>query len=1054
MRDPPKRNAPPPPDEELGYESAAADVSGAPWGSLDPAQTDTPPPDDPQHPFAIEDGQRYERRQLLGRGGMGRVIAALDRRLRREVALKEVAPGSAGARLAREAWVTAQLEHPGIIQVYDAGRGPDGGLFYTMRAIRGRSLAETLREAPDMPARLRLLPHVLAACQAVAYAHNLGVLHRDLKPANIMVGEFGETQVVDWGLARPADTDDADWEAVLADTDPALTVEGAVVGTPRYMSPEQANGLPVDARSDTWSLGAVLYELIVGAPAFDGDSQREVLARVRRGVPPPLRRRAPDAPPELIAIVERAMAPEPADRYPDAKALAEDLNRYLSGLRVGAYSYRAADLLRRVARLWRVPLAVAGIGLLVVLGVAAAAWTRTSTERDRARAAEASAHEARAQADGFLADALIAQALSAWARDARGEAELLAAHALRLREDPDARGVLAAYADTPRPRLQSTTAMPEGCTFLRMGPEGRSVLCLDGRRTLLVSTDDAQVRWTRPYDAVDGQVLPDDGGVFLTLPTASIVRASAADGALEARAYSLPSDRGLFSTDTADTIAFAVGPHLKFLTPTGHIRAENPWCKAVYHEEATVSAQGIVAVACVDGTLLIGPPADAPARRMRLFNSPDHRGVTALRFSQDGSRLIVATRTGLLLLVDTATLAVENTWATGLGPIRDVRWAPDHARILAVTERGSVVLFGVAASPETVRLPGSRWHAASFAPDGTLVLVSPERLTRWTVPPPAPPTRYPYAAGVSCVALSPDGALLAASHGDGHLRVHRLADGALLHDHVAQETVAKGVAFTPDGRRVLGVYGSLEGIHEIDLASDAWRSWGDLGLYRRLLVLGQELVVGLNYGSSGPMVFRLRDGLPDGRLALPGRQLFDAQASQDGRFGVMVDTDGGVWRLAAEPGPHVEPAGTALSPLAVAISPDGERVAIADARGVTVRRWDATEPLLRAELGEHRPVDLTFSADNRLLAVGDLAGTTWVLDAGTGAIVAALRGHTERVASVLFSADSRTLYTGSWDGDIRVWALSALDVDSDTFVPEVEETWGLTLTDVLRDGQH
>jgi predicted Ser/Thr protein kinase len=267
-------------------------------------------------------GTRYELEEPIGRGGMGVVWRARDRELDREVALKvlsdpeaETAPDFA-ARLVREAKVLARLEHPGIVPVHDVGMLPDGRAFCAMKLVRGRRLDELARAGLPEVERFRIFTR---ACEAVAFAHARGVLHRDLKPGNVMVGEFGEVLVLDWGLAKV--------RAVGAAAAPAGAdgeVRGTRVGTPGYMAPEQEQGeVDVDQRADVFSLGVLLGFLWGGERA---------------------------QPRALRAIVAKSTAPRPADRYPSALELLADVARFQSDEPVSALQ---EGPLRRLARLYR-----------------------------------------------------------------------------------------------------------------------------------------------------------------------------------------------------------------------------------------------------------------------------------------------------------------------------------------------------------------------------------------------------------------------------------------------------------------------------------------------------------------------------------------------------------------------------------------------------------------------------------------------------------------------------------------------------------------------------
>ncbi len=274
-------------------------------------------------------GERFDVQALIGQGGMGRVYQVHDRLLGRDVALKvlslEAETASLAERLGREARVLAQLEHPGIAAIHDAGTLTDGRPYYLMRLVRGVSLADptAIRTRGE---RLRVF---LRICDAVSFAHARGIVHRDLKPGNVMIGEFGDVVVLDWGAAKVLR--DATEAASSASTDGAEpmanddeTRDGVVVGTPGFMAPEQAAGSSrdVDARADVYSLGALLHSLL----------------SVDEAAPMP---RA------LSAIIARAMAREPASRYPEVTQLGDDVRRWLDAEPVSAYRETVVE---RIAR--------------------------------------------------------------------------------------------------------------------------------------------------------------------------------------------------------------------------------------------------------------------------------------------------------------------------------------------------------------------------------------------------------------------------------------------------------------------------------------------------------------------------------------------------------------------------------------------------------------------------------------------------------------------------------------------------------------------------------
>jgi serine/threonine-protein kinase len=371
---------------------AAFEDSGAASVGLD-TTADYPAGDPGTAPPPLA-GPRFRILRPHAEGGLGVVYVAHDAELNREVALKEMQPGLAArpesqARFLREAEVTGGLEHPGIVPVYSLGRHPDGRPYYAMRLVRGTTLKEAIdayhQSTPgetDPGARSlafrRLLERVRDVAEALEYAHSRGVVHRDVKPQNIMVGRFGETLLVDWGLAKaqgqPAATPGPGGgvDTPVASTGSDETAAGTAVGTPAYMSPEQARGIAetVGPASDVYGLGATLYHVLTGHAPLEGSAQ-DVMERARLGAFPRPRSLRRDVPRALEAVVMKAMAPRPGNRYRSARDVAEDIERWLADEPVSAWHEPWAFRARRWLGRHRVALTAVTAALAlttVVLG--------------------------------------------------------------------------------------------------------------------------------------------------------------------------------------------------------------------------------------------------------------------------------------------------------------------------------------------------------------------------------------------------------------------------------------------------------------------------------------------------------------------------------------------------------------------------------------------------------------------------------------------------------------------------------------------------------------
>jgi hypothetical protein len=445
-----------------------------------PARAEVAEAASPLPVFEEHQGQ-YIRLDELGRGAHSIVWRARDESIGREVALKELkAPADAGAadsaraRFLREARLTAQLDHPGIAAVHVLARRADGTLYATQKLVRGETLQARLARCRSLRERLQLLPHLIDASQAVAYAHARGVVHRDLKPSNIMVGEFGETVVVDWGLAKKRGEPESpgNQPSAPAAGDQLLTAFGTAIGTPAYMSPEQARGdiAAIGQSSDVFSLGVILYELLAGRRPFEGATAKDVIDRVLDGRFARVLQICPEAPPELAAVAERALRPERDERYPGAGPLASELSEWRAGGKVQAYRYRSIELLQRFVARNRALSAVVAAALVALIGFSLVMARQLRVTRDNL-------------AEAFIDRAQAAEQDLDWARAA-------AAYAASLVQRDTQRARWGVALDASRMPRRSSQALEHvakaGVAFLA---DGRGVLVQSPGGALVVASE-------------------------------------------------------------------------------------------------------------------------------------------------------------------------------------------------------------------------------------------------------------------------------------------------------------------------------------------------------------------------------------------------------------------------------------------------------------------------------------------------------------------------------------------------------------------------------------
>jgi len=364
------------------------------------------------------DGSRYAEQETIGKGGMGEIVLCVEHNTRREVAMKRMLPAAAKhprqrARFVEEAQVTAQLEHPNIVPVHELGRDEQGAIYFTMKLVKGRSLSEiltTARKGEETHSLGELLQIFLKVCDGVAFAHSRGVIHRDLKPANIMVGDFGEVLVMDWGIARilgreeiAGEDDETGVQSSRQDTElPGLhTVDGSAMGSPSYMPPEQATGEidKIDHRSDIYSLGAILYNILTLKRPVEGGTVEAIMNKVVRGGIHPPERRTPERniPRELSGVAMKCLAKYRRDRYASIPDLQRDVSLYLEGRSVSAAPDTFAQALVKLVKRNR-PVSVSiAAAAVILIAVASVAFIRVTGAMQRAILGEQKAVTAQQQ---------------------------------------------------------------------------------------------------------------------------------------------------------------------------------------------------------------------------------------------------------------------------------------------------------------------------------------------------------------------------------------------------------------------------------------------------------------------------------------------------------------------------------------------------------------------------------------------------------------------------------------------------------------------------------
>ena len=1012
-------------------------------------------------------------------GGIGRILRARDRYLDRPVALKELLVADRGAaerRFVREALLTARLQHPAIVPIYEAGRWPSGEPFYAMKLVAGRSLRAVIAERRTLDERLALLPNVLTVAEALAYAHGQGVIHRDLKPENVLVGEYGETVVIDWGLAKDLRAAEEEPEAAeveaaaggarggaTTDVGAGLTVAGAVMGTPQYMPPEQAEGRPVDARADVYALGAILYHLLTGAPPYEGTTAMAILIKVLSGPPAAVTERQPGVPRDLVALVDKAMARAPADRYPSAREFADDLRRFQTGKLVAAHHYTASERLRRWAQRNRTAVVVASIALVVVAAIGGASIRSVIRNEAEARAAAAEAREAEAGARAAEERALrradelaLEQARQVAAFVPNRTIELLAGLAARSRWRQ--LRVIAADAET-----HGVSSVFEGHTAgisrVAFSPDGGLVA---------TTSDDCSVRlWdlrggehrvlTGHTDEVWRAVFSPDGSRLASTSKDGTVRLwEVATGAplrifevgAPARAVAFVGDgaRLVFSTDARELWSWDPGSGASkritaceasyFVTNGSRLACvatdrRSVWTGDLDGEDAVIlpvegEGLGYAGAMSADGRWLAIAGDDGRVRlwdrerRLRLLDAGSER-VRALAFSPDGALLVVGTHGPKTSLWRVAT-GTKVRVLEGASVVIRAEFSRDSSYVVGVASDPTIHLWSVADGAER-RLVGFSQTAlgVAFSPDNRRVAaVGVDGELRIWEPQKALSRPIGEAGeGMRVMAFHPREPAVWVAEPDGAIDVWGLEDSTLRRRFAAHPSRVTTLVYAPGGERLFSL--------DKDGRARAWDLEGrrvaeavfEVGERRIFAPLagGDRAVVA---STDGVMVWEVDRGETWRLMDADQQWMHVVAASADGRYVVGGGRDKEVrrWDLTTREGEVLARYESDVT--AIATSADG--LVIASGAGDSVVRVNDRRRGVDFEIPTDGLAvrDVALDSTGRRVAVAPRNTVVKVWDVEARAPIRTLVGHRTELAHVFFF-DADELASLSFDGEVRIW---------------------------------